>query len=49
MITKKNSNISIILTGNIWTVNHINNITKSGMAGIRINNMVGLELFNQNR
>lgn len=49
MITKKNADTNIVLTGNVWTIDHINNIIKSGMAGIRINNIVGLELFNQNR
>ena len=48
MISKKNVNINIILTGNIWTKEHIDNIIKSGMAGIRVSNINGLKLFNQN-
>jgi deoxyribose-phosphate aldolase len=48
MISKKNVNINIILTGNIWTKEHMDNIIKSGMAGIRVSNIHGLKLFNQN-
>jgi deoxyribose-phosphate aldolase len=48
LITKKNTSINIVLTGNIWTKDHIENITKSQMYGIRTNNINGLKLFNQN-
>jgi hypothetical protein len=48
MILKKNPNINIILTGNIWTKEHVDNIIKCGMSGIRINTINGLKLFNQN-
>lgn len=48
MISKKNANINIILTGNIWTKEHIQSVHKCGMAGIRVNNINGLKLFNQN-
>jgi deoxyribose-phosphate aldolase len=48
MILKKNPNISIILTANVWNKDQIDNIIKSGMMGLRTYNIHGLQLFNQN-
>jgi deoxyribose-phosphate aldolase len=48
MISKKNPNINIILTGNIWNKDQIDIIIKSGMLGLRTYNINGLKLFNQN-
>jgi deoxyribose-phosphate aldolase len=48
MITKKAPNINIILTGNLWNKEQINNIVKSNMKGIRVSNVNGLKIFNQN-
>lgn len=48
MITKKNPNINIILTANIWTKEHVDNIVKSGLSGFRANNINSLKLFSQN-
>jgi deoxyribose-phosphate aldolase len=48
MIVKKNPNINIILTGNLWNSNQINNVFKSEMKALRTYNINGLKLFNQN-
>lgn len=48
MINKKNPNIKIVLTANIWTKEQLDNINKSGLSGFRANNLNGLKLFSQN-
>lgn len=48
MIMKKNPNINIILTGNIWNNDQISSIIKSGMGGIRLYTINALKIFHQN-
>lgn len=48
MINKKNPNIKIVLTANIWTKEQFDNINKSGLSGFRANNLNSLKLFSQN-
>lgn len=48
MISKKTNNINIILTGNIWTKEQVQSVKKSEFAGLRVSNIHGLNLFNQN-
>jgi len=48
MIVKKTPPINVVLTANIWTKEHVNNIVKSGLYGFRANTINGLKLFNQN-
>lgn len=47
LIMKKNPNINIILTGNIWTNSHVKNITNTNMNGVRVNTVRGLQLFRE--
>jgi deoxyribose-phosphate aldolase len=48
MIMKKTPDINVVLTANIWTKEHVNNIVKSGLYGFRANTINGLKLFYQN-
>jgi deoxyribose-phosphate aldolase len=48
MISKKNSNINIILTGNIWHNDQVTSVVKSGMTGVRLYTINSLKIFHQN-
>jgi deoxyribose-phosphate aldolase len=45
LINKKNSNINIIVNGNIWNKKHLDMIKKANLYGIRVNSLNGLKLL----